>query len=91
MPVCVSFVQDPRTKSTGLLAIDITRASARNTAKWRAICVKNELIYQKILFDEKSNFFFCQKLIISVNFSVVEKFSVLFAILCFQEQIEVHN
>ena len=46
MPVCVFFVQDPRTKSAGLPAIDVTRASARNTAKWRAICVKNELIYQ---------------------------------------------
>ena len=46
MPVCVSFVQDPRTKSTGLPAIDVTRAFTRNTAKWRASCVKNELIHQ---------------------------------------------
>ena len=91
MPVCVFFVQDPRTKSTGLPAINVTRASARNTAKWRTICVKNELIYQLTLFDEELNFFICQNLITSVNFSVVEKCSVLFAILCFQEHIEVHN
>ena len=46
MPVCVFFVQGPRTKSSGLPAMDVTRASARNTAKWRGICLKNELIYQ---------------------------------------------
>ena len=46
MPVCVFFVHDPRTKSTDLPAIDLTRAFARNRAKWRAICVMNELIYQ---------------------------------------------
>ena len=37
MPVCVFFVQDPTTKSTCLPAIDVTRASAKHTAKWHAI------------------------------------------------------
>ena len=46
MPVCVFFVQDPTTKSARLPAIDVTRASAKNTAKWYEVCVKNELIYQ---------------------------------------------
>ena len=86
-----SFVQDPTTKSTDLPATDVTRASAKNTAKWYAICVKNELIYQQTLFDEELNFFTCQNLITLVNSSVVEKFFALFTILCFQEHIEVHN
>ena len=46
MPVCVFFVQDLTIKSTGLPAIDVTKAFAKNTAKWHAICVKNELIFQ---------------------------------------------
>ena len=69
----------------------VTRASAKNTAKWHAICGKIEIIYQQALFDEELNFFICHNLITSVNFFVIEKFSVLFAMPYFQVHIEVHN
>ena len=50
------------------------RASAWNTEKWFAICVKNKLFFPKNIVWWKTKFLYFSKVNASVNFFVVEKF-----------------